>query len=144
MVHYGEGTAAGHCYLAEASTPGIQGWTLGLGTRLSDGCSLQPLLGCGKGPSSIKEKTSACLGGIPSAGRSGTPGREVCCQCRPLRGARATPRILAAASQSATRPLSCTRRQRPLSPQGALELGTFLEKLTLRRGEWPPRSSPEW
>nr|XP_034340444.1 uncharacterized protein LOC117693799 [Arvicanthis niloticus] len=39
---------------------------------------------------------------------------------------------------------ACTRRQRPLSLQGALELRTFLEKLMLRRGERPRRSGPEW
>lgn len=53
----------------------------------------------------IKERASACPGGIPSAGRSRNPGREVCCcRCRPLRGARVTPQMVASSPEPAARP----------------------------------------
>lgn len=64
----------------------------------------------------INEKASACPGGIPSAGRSRTPGREVCCRCCPLRGARATPRMLA--SRPAARPLGLCPAAAPSLPAG--------------------------
>lgn len=89
----------------------------------------------------IKERASACLGGIPSAGRSGTPGREVCCHCRPRRGARATPRMLAAASQPAARPLDLYPAAAPSRSAGCPGVRDVLGEVDAR--ERPPRSGPE-
>ena len=52
----------------------------------------------------IKERASACPGGIASAGRSWTPRRDVCGRCHQLRGARATPKIPACSPGPGARP----------------------------------------
>lgn len=92
---------------ATRGTPRAPGVT-GAGRRSSFSRSWRTL--------TIKERASACPGGIPSAGRSGTPEREVYCRCCPLRGARATPRMLA--SPPAARPLGLCPAAAPSLPAG--------------------------
>lgn len=64
----------------------------------------------------IKQRASACPGGIPRAGRSRTPGRDVCCGCRPLRGARGTPQMLTSSPEPAARPQSWCPAAAPSLP----------------------------
>lgn len=116
-----------------AATPRSQGWARGLETRLSDSAPPQPLPGWSKGPSSIKERASACWGGIGSAGRSWTLGRGVCRRRPLLRGAPATPKM-PARSPAAERPRGWCPEAAFLCPAGWPGVGAFLSKLALGRG----------
>lgn len=92
-----------------------------------------PLPSCW-GRLTIKERASACRGGIASAGRSCTLGRGVCRRRRLLGGAPATLKMPARSPGPAERPRAWCPAAAFLCPAGWPGVGAFLRKLALGRG----------
>lgn len=92
----------------------------------------------------IKERASACPGGIASAGRSWTAGRGGCRRCRPLRGARATPKMPAGSPGPGARPHGPCPGAAPPLPSRVAWSWSVLGKLALRRGGRAQEAGWEW